>query len=112
MQTTSLLTFLSVLLLTHAQSSHSENPTTSAARSLYQNNSDQVDSVTFFVYAVMFLGMFGIGIFLIYRCYKKSQEREKMKKLMKQKRYDFATSMGMNLQQLDNDSRHNYVVHI
>ena len=104
MKTTALLVFLSVLLLTQAQSSFSNNSRNNAPHDL--------DVVVLFVYAVFVLGMIGIGIFLIYRCCKKSQERERIKNMLRQKRYDFAAAMGMNLYQLDNNRRHNYVMHV
>lgn len=129
--------FLSVLLLTQAQAQTSSglttatgptttNPTGSSStgsssphhRSQGKNSelSDEdiqdIMTVAVIFYILFVVGIVAVGGFLLFRCWRKSQERQKVKDLMRQRRYNYATSMGMNLYQLNSDNRHNYVMHV
>jgi hypothetical protein len=53
-----------------------------------------------------------IGIWLLARCYMKRQSTRQIKEQMQTKRYQYASTLGINLYELNNDPRLSYTIHV
>jgi 23S rRNA C2498 (ribose-2'-O)-methylase RlmM len=67
--------------------------------------------VSIFYFIALCVGI-AINCFLVYKCYQKRKSSRVIKEQMAFKKMEFASSMGMNVYQLNNDQRIGATIHV
>lgn len=81
----------------------------------YNLTDDQAFSIAitiFVVYVIVGGVILALSVFLLVRCYQRRDKSIRIKEQMSRKKYQYASSLGLNLYQLNNDRRLNYTIHI